>query len=106
VLRIPFRVFSSKGQTAWVLEKVASSMKPLSTKKEDQSALTGRTLAQIAEASNATWLSNRTSIPGLDLDKLPTSELKFVEPMLAKPVSKLPEGREWRYEIFLLIRAC
>jgi bifunctional non-homologous end joining protein LigD len=91
----------AKGETAWVLEKVASAGKPISAKKDDESALSGRTMAQIADAKDATWHSNRTSIPGLDLDKLPPSDMKFVEPMLAKPVSELPEGSNWQYEIKL-----
>jgi bifunctional non-homologous end joining protein LigD len=91
----------TKGNTAWVLEKIDSDMRSLSAKKDDQSALTGRTIAQIAEASDATWHSNRTSVVGLDLDRLPRSEMKFVEPMLAKAVPKLPEGSDWQYEIKL-----
>ena len=66
-----------------------SAAKPIPAKKEDQSRLTGRTMAQIAEARDATWHSNRTSVPGLDLDELPRSEMQFVEPMLAKPVCPL-----------------
>ncbi len=91
----------AKGATAWVLEKTGSGMKPLSAKQEDQSALTKRTMAQIAEASDATWHSNRTSVPGLALDKLPRTEMKFVEPMLAKAVPELPESPDWQYEIKL-----
>jgi bifunctional non-homologous end joining protein LigD len=92
----------SKGQTAWVLEKIPPASKPISTKQDNQSALTGRTMEQIAEAKNATWHSNRTLVlPGLDLDKLPRSDMSFVEPMLAKPVSELPEGSNWQYEIKL-----
>ena len=91
----------AKGETAWVLEKVGQAAKTISTKQDDQSALTGRTMTQIAEARDATWHSNRTSVPGVDLDKLPRSELTFVEPMLAKPVPELPEGSHWQYEIKL-----
>jgi bifunctional non-homologous end joining protein LigD len=91
----------AKGETAWVLEKIGSAGKPISAEKDDESALTGRTMAQVADARDATWHSNRTPIPGLDLDKLPRSEMKFVEPMLAKPVSELPEGQTWQYEIKL-----
>ncbi len=91
----------AKRQNAWLLEKIGSDMKPISAKKDDHSALTGRTMAQIAEASDATWHSNRTSVPGLDLDKFQRSEMKFVEPMLAKAVPELPEGAEWQYEIKL-----
>lgn len=77
-------------------------MKAVSAKKDDESALTGRTMAQIAEAQDATWHNNRTlALPGLDLDKLPKSEMKFVEPMLAKPIPQLPEGADWQYEVKL-----
>jgi hypothetical protein len=31
--------------------------------------------------------------------------MKFIEPMLAKLVEALPDGPQWQYEIFLLIRA-
>jgi DNA ligase D-like protein (predicted 3'-phosphoesterase)/DNA ligase D-like protein (predicted polymerase) len=95
----------AKGETAWVLEKAGSAGKPISAKKDDESALSGRNMAQIAEARDATWHSNKTSVPGLDLDKLPRSGMKFVEPMLAKPVTELPEGSNWQYEIFLRMRA-
>jgi bifunctional non-homologous end joining protein LigD len=91
----------AKGANAWALEKVGSDMKPIPAKKDNRSALTGRTMEQIAEARDATWHSNRTSVPGLDLDKLPRSEMKFVEPMLAKAVTELPEGAGWQYEIKL-----
>ena len=76
-------------------------MKPPSAKKENASALTGRTLDEIAHDTDAQWHSNRTSIPGLDLDALPRSELKFIEPMLARPIGALPEGADWQYEIKL-----
>jgi bifunctional non-homologous end joining protein LigD len=89
----------AKSGAAWILEKVGHSAKPVSARKDDSSALTGRTMAQIAAARDATWHSNRTSVPGLNLDDLPLSDMKFVEPMLAKPVSELPEGTHWRYEI-------
>src|SRR3954465_8636432 len=56
-------------------------------------------MAQIAAARDATWHSNRTTVPGVDLDDLPRSDMKFILPMLAKPVSELPEGANWRYEI-------
>jgi len=89
----------AKGGAAWILEKVGQSAKPVSARKDESSALTGRTMAQIAAARDATWHSNRTSVPGLNLDDLPLSDMKFVEPMLAKPVSELPEGSNWQYEI-------
>lgn len=89
----------AKGDAAWVLENVGESAKPVSPAQDDASAVTGRTMAEIAESRDATWHSNRTSVPNLELEKLPVSDMKFVEPMLAKPVSELPEGSNWRYEI-------
>jgi bifunctional non-homologous end joining protein LigD len=32
------------------------------------------------------------------MDALPNAEMKFVEPMLAKPVESLPQGAQWQYE--------
>jgi bifunctional non-homologous end joining protein LigD len=102
-----------KGQTAWVLEKTGSPKKPISTKKDDKSALSGRTMAQIAQAQDATWQSNRgavgavpepkVEVPGAiieksELDKLPRGEAAFIEPMQAKLIDRLPEGDEWDYE--------
>jgi hypothetical protein len=49
-------------------------------------------MSQIAAARDATWHSNTTSVAGLALDRLSPSQMKFVEPMLAKPVPELPEG--------------
>jgi bifunctional non-homologous end joining protein LigD len=48
-----------KGATAWILEKSGSAMKPLPAKKDDESAISKRTMAQIAEAQDAVWQSNR-----------------------------------------------
>ncbi|HZS61211.1 MAG TPA: non-homologous end-joining DNA ligase [Gemmatimonadaceae bacterium] len=35
----------------------------------------------------------------MDLEALPRSDMAFVEPMLPKAVSQLPEGSSWQYEI-------
>jgi bifunctional non-homologous end joining protein LigD len=43
----------------WFLGKVGSSMRPLSKKKDDESAITGRTMEQIRTSSDAVWESNR-----------------------------------------------
>jgi bifunctional non-homologous end joining protein LigD len=52
----------AKGPTAWVLAKVGESAKPISARQDDRSAITGRTMAEIAAARDATWQSNRTSV--------------------------------------------
>ncbi|MBV9085399.1 MAG: non-homologous end-joining DNA ligase [Acidobacteriaceae bacterium] len=86
------------GNNKWSLVKAGVSIKPLSAKRENVSALTRRTLEQIASANDAQWHSNRTSVPGIDLDNVPQSPMEFIEPMQCKLVSTLPEGAEWQYE--------
>jgi bifunctional non-homologous end joining protein LigD len=85
----------------WLLLKSGSAMKPPGKKKENASALTGRTLDQIAAENTAQWHSNRTAVVGLDLDTLPQSPMKFIEPMQCQLVAALPEGAEWQYELKL-----
>jgi bifunctional non-homologous end joining protein LigD len=46
-------------KTQWLLLKSGASMKPISKKRDDQSAKTGRTMAQIAAQKDAEWQSNR-----------------------------------------------
>jgi bifunctional non-homologous end joining protein LigD len=82
----------------WTLAKSGSAMKSLPAKGENTSALTGRTMEEIAEARDATWQSNR--IPA-ELANLPPMEAKFIEPMRAKAVPKLPEGGNWEFKIKL-----
>ncbi|HYP05235.1 MAG TPA: non-homologous end-joining DNA ligase [Bryobacteraceae bacterium] len=77
----------SKGEGSWTLTKVGKAIKPV----KDTSALTGRTLEEIATAKGAVWQSNR----------LPDAKLTFVEPMQCKLVEALPEGHQWEYEIKL-----
>ncbi len=43
----------------WLLMKTAGGVKPISQKRDDQSAKTGRTMKQIASAADAEWQSNR-----------------------------------------------
>jgi bifunctional non-homologous end joining protein LigD len=103
----------SKGETAWILEKVGSAMKPISAAKEDRSALSARTMTQIADARDAVWQSNRAtilaapeqsarsrvaSIDKSELGELPPAEPAYIEPMQAKLVDQLPHGQNWAYE--------
>jgi bifunctional non-homologous end joining protein LigD len=53
------RIRSSDAKNQWLILKTGSSLKPLSKKLDDQSAKTGRTMQQIAEAQDAEWESNR-----------------------------------------------
>ena len=88
----------------WYLGKIASSMRPLSKKKDDESAITGRTMEQIRTSADAVWESNRGSKAdeGAALaSALPDSKLQFVPPMLARLVQKVPAGKNWMYEVKL-----
>jgi bifunctional non-homologous end joining protein LigD len=40
-------------------------------------------------------------MPEVDVAKLPSAEMTFVEPMLCEPVRTLPAGEPWLYEIKL-----
>ncbi len=85
----------------WTIEKINADTKPMNAKRENVSASTGRTMEQIAGEASNVWHSNRTPIPDLDLDSLPESEMKFIEPMQCKLVTTLPEGDGWQYEVKL-----
>jgi bifunctional non-homologous end joining protein LigD len=95
---------------AWYLIKTGASIARLSEKKENSSALTGRSMEQIAKAEDAVWHSNkngREDSPGpkrklVDLESLPEAAVRFIEPMLAQPMPELPvDHRKWLYEIKL-----
>ncbi|MBI2815707.1 MAG: ATP-dependent DNA ligase [Acidobacteria bacterium] len=87
---------------SWLLIKAGSDMRPVSAKRDDSSALSGRTMAQIAKAALVTAPKAAPQHePGPKLKSLPTAKLDFVEPMMAKLVGHLPEGGEWQYEIKL-----
>jgi bifunctional non-homologous end joining protein LigD len=110
----------SKGETAWILEKVGSAMKQIPVSNDDRSALGERTMTQIAQARDAVWQSNRVSIlpapeqsaqsrvesiDKSEIRELPRSEAAYIEPMQAKLVDRLPQGESWAYEAFLPIWA-
>ncbi|HSE39489.1 MAG TPA: non-homologous end-joining DNA ligase, partial [Acidobacteriota bacterium] len=102
----------------WLLMKKGET-KPISAKQDDTSVLTGRSMKKIASDNDAQWISNRppkentpknrlkARLASKDplskfedvLKNLPAGKPKFVEPMLSKPVNKLPDGKEWIYEI-------
>lgn len=86
----------------WRLTKAGEPLKPLPRGKEDESVLTGRSMQQIAEAGDAQWQSNRTRA-GIDLEALPLADVRFIEPMQALAVERLPDAQGWSYEVFLLI---
>lgn len=110
----------------WFLMKGDAKPTRISKAADNRSALSGRTMEQIARNPEREWHSNRpeksarskrsrTTAPhatqpatkpaqkaGMpDLESLPVANVKFLEPMLAKTTDKVPEGSEWQYEIKL-----
>ena len=95
----------------WYLIKGGTSVERLSEKKDDSSALTSRSMEQIARARDAVWHSNGSGLEvtspavegsTVDLEALPKARVKFIEPMLAKSVGELPKATDkWLYEVKL-----
>lgn len=51
------------GRVSWYLEKSEPGMRAISAKRDDQSALTVRSMEQIARTADRTWQSNRAEPP-------------------------------------------
>jgi len=90
--------------TQWLLIRGKSDMRPVSKKMDDSSALSGKSMKELADG-NQVWHSNRE---GANVAKAsvvkkkrePPFSLAFIEPMKSKLVESLPVG-EWVYEIKL-----
>ena len=54
-----FRIKSDEEKPVWLIAKSKVPAKPISAKRDDQSILTKRTMAQIAAANDKVWESNR-----------------------------------------------
>ncbi len=104
----------------WLLIKSGADLKSVSKKKDDESALTGRTMAKIARARAAEW--DAVAVPASarkqptakrlpaaakpaeapkSLRRLrePAAKQAFVAPMMATLVSAAPTHGKWRYEV-------
>lgn len=95
---------------SWLLFKGGDDAKPLSKKKEDESALTKRSMKKIASDNDAQWGSHRKSsatsqksppqkIATALTGRLSKSKAGFVPPMKCRLVKAPPKGDEWIYEI-------
>jgi bifunctional non-homologous end joining protein LigD len=86
----------------WLLIKAGESMPPFPLRVDDRSAVTGRSMQQITEANDAQWQSNRPAAEPKRATRRSTGRRAapaFVEPMRCKPVTSLPQGEEWTFEI-------
>jgi bifunctional non-homologous end joining protein LigD len=106
---------NENGKEPWLVIKHGADMKEIGPRQDDRSALTGRTMKQIAEQKKRVWQSNRDSggkqasravvskpaapksVLGVDR-KLPSAKPGFVEPMKALLVEKIPAG-DWKFEL-------
>jgi bifunctional non-homologous end joining protein LigD len=89
-----------EGSNKWLLVKAGTPLK-LSAKADDTSAVSGRSMRQIAEANDRQWQSNRSaaSSPATRIKKRASAPIGYVEPMQCKAVTNLPESHDWTYEI-------
>jgi bifunctional non-homologous end joining protein LigD len=110
------RAMGDNQDNSWLMIKAGGAQQPPAPKQEDSSALTGRSMQEIAAARDAVWHSNRdgaatenkspaappAASPAIDLSARPAARAKFIEPMLAQPVHELPDERgKWLYEVKL-----
>jgi bifunctional non-homologous end joining protein LigD len=97
------RIESEGDKTKWLLRKTNGNAKPISAKRDDTSALSGRTMQKIAGDKSAVWKSNRGERAATPKKKSPQSRgapaPHFIKPMKATAVTELPEGDEWTYEV-------
>ncbi len=111
-------------ENAWLLIKTSGSAKKLAPKTEGLSALSRRSLEEIAHGNSVVWHSNREGQPLSQSDETATKKASetrsgrrrrtsiskqsknrlqqppdFVAPMKATLVQTLPGGPEWIYEV-------
>ncbi|MEO8205240.1 MAG: non-homologous end-joining DNA ligase [Chthoniobacterales bacterium] len=83
---------------AWLLIRGDKDMKPISRKRDDLSALSGKTMKELAKGDRI-WKSKSATGYASKKKKRSNAPLpQFVEPMQAKLVDKVPAG-DWIYEI-------
>jgi bifunctional non-homologous end joining protein LigD len=93
----------------WLLIRGQNDMRPVSKKMDDTSALSGKSMDELA-GGNKVWQSNRETTkpkpspaPAVKKKPPPPAQplaVKFVDPMKARLVASPPPG-EWIYEIKL-----
>lgn len=103
-------------KTKWLIRKIERNAKPITGKQDDASALTGRTMEQIAgDKKSAVWrthaASTRSNAGNTDATTTAPSRAErrgshgktglppFVRPMKATGVAELPSGNDWIYEV-------
>ena len=98
------RTGNDNGKTKWILRKTGDDAKTISAKRADVSALTRRTMEQIADTDERrVWMrpqSNKGRQPETKRGKRSSPPARrFIKPMKATAVTELPNGDEWIYEV-------
>ena len=75
---------AARGHNAWALVKAGGSHKRPAATREDVSAVSGRTMDEIARARDATWQSHRGDAP--------KAAMRFVEPCIASWPRRFPKA--------------
>jgi bifunctional non-homologous end joining protein LigD len=86
----------------WLLIKAGESMKPISAKADDTSAISHRSMVAISKANDAQWQSNRPAAKARTTPRVSRKNYiapRFIKPMQCKPVAALPKEGDWTYEI-------
>lgn len=86
----------------WLLIKAGESLPPISARRDDKSAISGRSMRAIAEANDAQWQSDRPAATASTRTRRASrkrAEPKFIAPMRCKAVTTLPEDGNWTYEV-------
>ncbi|HZQ45855.1 MAG TPA: non-homologous end-joining DNA ligase [Verrucomicrobiae bacterium] len=111
---VRMRPGEKSGKAQWLILKSGDDQPSISARVEDQSALTKRSLKQIASGRSRQWKCNRqvttrsrTKVKASEaspcapagIKKLPRAKAEFVPPMKCELVKELPKGPEWIYEI-------
>lgn len=98
-----WRLVRLRGGSQWLLIKGGDSLKPVSKKMDDVSALSGKTMKQLSE-NGAVWQSgvpNNKKTPALHKksSRSVSPPVAFIEPMKARTVAAPPGSGGWIYEI-------
>jgi bifunctional non-homologous end joining protein LigD len=83
----------------WMLIKAGEPIK-ITAKADDTSAISGRSMQEIADADDRQWQSNRGEGNAVEQPASAAHEAPaFIEPMQCKAVAALPETGGWQFEI-------
>lgn len=96
------RAGDENGKPRWSLRKTGKNAQRIPARRSDSSALSGRTMDEIAGKSPETRKQNRRaaiSAQRKSAKTKPVAAPRFVRPMKATAVRELPHGDEWIYEV-------